>query len=200
MFVTQSSAICCQARKFSLLSTSFCARFCSSQLFKTLSVPISRYVCHEPHAAAAKLDKQLWKGFLKLSHGRHRSISTGRCLPSYGETENISKDSVANSPSSLGFSDEPDDNAHQTSRLKLRSSIAGYTLDEDGYMNIKDLVDFLKRESAIDICVINTSGDRRSYVEYFVIVSGVSSRHLRAMAKNLEQLVGRYLVVHTRKI
>lgn len=107
---------------------------------------------------------------------------------------------MANSPSSLGFSDEPDDNAHQTSRLKLRSSIAGYTLDEDGYMNIKDLVDILKRESAIDICVINTSGDRRSYVEYFVIVSGVSSRHLRAMAKNLEQLVGRYLVVHTRKI
>ena len=46
----------------------------------------------------------------------------------------------------------------------------------------------------MDICVIKASGDRRSYVEYFVIVSGVSTRHLRAMAKNLEQLVSRQTV------
>ena len=45
-------------------------------------------------------------------------------------------------------------------------------MDEDGFMNIEDLVDFLKRESGMDICVIKASGDRRSYVEYFVIVSG----------------------------
>ena len=61
-------------------------------------------------------------------------------------------------------------------------------------MDIEDLVDFLIRESGMDICVIKASGKRRSYVEYFVIVSGVSTRHRRAMAKNLEQLVSRQTV------
>ena len=69
-----------------------------------------------------------------------------------------------------------------------------YILDEDEFINIENLVDFLKRESGMDICVIKASSDRRSYVEYFVIVSGVSTRHLRAMAKNLEQLVSRQTV------
>ena len=96
------------------------------------------------------------------------------------------------SASSLGASDE---RHSRKTRVKLRSAESEYMLDEDGFMNIEDLVDFLKRESGMDICVIKASGDRRSYVEYFVIVSGVSTRHLRAMAKNLEQLVGRHRVL-----
>ena len=62
-------------------------------------------------------------------------------------------------------------------------------LDVDGYMLIDHLVKFLRREGAMDLCVISTSGQRKAYVDYFVIVSGASARHLRAMAKNLEYQV-----------
>lgn len=67
-----------------------------------------------------------------------------------------------------------------------------YEFDIDGYLSIEDLVKFLKYESAFDICVIKTSGARSSYVDYFVVVSGVSNRHIHAMAKNLETLVSIY--------
>ena len=90
-------------------------------------------------------------------------------------------------------SDEEDaEISNQQRRSKLPSALADYTLDENGFMNIPDLVDFLKKESAIDICVIKTGGIRQNYVNYFVVVSGVSTRHIRAMAKNLEQVVGRF--------
>jgi len=86
-------------------------------------------------------------------------------------------------------SDEEDaEISNQQRRSKLPSALADYTLDENGFMNIPDLVDFLKKESAIDICVIKTGGIRQNYVDYFVVVSGVSTRHIRAMAKNLEQV------------
>jgi len=119
-----------------------------------------------------------------------RGLSTGRWHRNerytyFGRTENTSTDESANiSNFSSDFAVEDD----MASLTKLRSAVVEYTLDENGFMNIQDLVDFLKRESAMDICVIETSGDRRAYVDYFVIVSGVSTRHLRAMAKNLEQL------------
>lgn len=43
------------------------------------------------------------------------------------------------------------------------------------------LVSLLRQENAVDICVINVP-DQIKYAEYFIIVSGVSQRHLRAMA------------------
>lgn len=73
-------------------------------------------------------------------------------------------------------------------QTKPRATVKQYQLDQNGYMNVEDLVDFLLKESAVDICVIKTRGIRQNYVDYFVVVSGVSTRHIRAMAKNLEQL------------
>ena len=124
-----------------------------------------------------------------------RLLSTASCFlkesfTSYDKKDvTLTDETVATSNFSSGEMAVVDN--YSSSRGRLHSSLAEYTLDEDGFMNIEDLVDFLKRENAMDICVIKTSGDRRSYVDYFVIVSGVSVRHLRAMAKNLEQLVGR---------
>jgi hypothetical protein len=64
-----------------------------------------------------------------------------------------------------------------------------YEFDVNGYLSVDDVVKFLRHEAAHDICVIKSSGAKRAYVDYFIVVSGVSNRHLRAMSKNLEQLV-----------
>ncbi|KAM6909673.1 mitochondrial assembly of ribosomal large subunit protein 1 [Xenentodon cancila] len=47
--------------------------------------------------------------------------------------------------------------------------------------NLDVLVSLLRQENAADICVIKVP-DHVKYSEYFIVVSGVSARHLRAMA------------------
>ncbi|KAJ8354468.1 hypothetical protein SKAU_G00220350 [Synaphobranchus kaupii] len=47
--------------------------------------------------------------------------------------------------------------------------------------NIDVLVSLLRQENAADICVIKVPNDMK-YTDYFVVVSGFSSRHIRAMA------------------
>ena len=120
-----------------------------------------------------------------------RGLSTRNChqKPDYTSLNQRELSSKENESSAFAFLSGPE-YIDRKSCEKVRSGFAEYTLNEDGYMNIQDLVDFLKRENAMDICVIRTTGDKRNYVDYFVVVSGVSTRHLRAMAKNLEQLVG----------
>lgn len=39
----------------------------------------------------------------------------------------------------------------------------------------------LRQENAVDICVIKVP-EQIKYTDYFIVVSGVSTRHLRAMA------------------
>ena len=77
------------------------------------------------------------------------------------------------------------ENDQKEKNIKIKTLIP----ESDGYVSIHDLVKFLLQEGAIDLCVIATSGKRKAYVDYFVVVSGASSRHLRAMAKNLEYQV-----------
>lgn len=43
------------------------------------------------------------------------------------------------------------------------------------------LVSLMRQENAVDICVIKVP-EQIKYAEYFIVVSGVSTRHLRAMA------------------
>lgn len=47
--------------------------------------------------------------------------------------------------------------------------------------NLDVLVSLLQQENAVDICVIKVP-EQIKYAEYFVVVSGLSTRHLRAMA------------------
>ena len=183
----------CKARKFSLLSKSLSLGLCSFRFSKASSVLEERYICSDARAFFILVDLPR-----KTSPASCRLLSTASCFlkesfTSYDKKNVISTDeTVATSNFSSG---EMELENSSSSRGRLHSALAEYTLDEDGFMNIEDLVDFLKRENAMNICVIKTSGDRRSYVDYFVIVSGVSVRHLRAMAKNLEQLVGRKICV-----
>lgn len=186
--LSHSFALYRQARTFSSLTATLCFRVCSSKLCKT--VGFTKH--HKP---------QLYEIF-PARGGRsnklaYRGVSTVSCYfkesgTSAGEQPS---DTVKDETSNISdlHSDFYDEDAKISSRQpKPRSVFAEYKLDENGYMNIQDLVDFLKKESAMDICVIKTSGIRRSYVDYFVVVSGVSTRHIRAMAKNLEQLVGQF--------
>ena len=50
--------------------------------------------------------------------------------------------------------------------------------------NIDELVEFLREENAIDVCVIRVPPEKE-YVEYFVVCSGLGTRHIRTMADNL---------------
>lgn len=43
------------------------------------------------------------------------------------------------------------------------------------------LVSLMRQENAVDICVIKVP-EQIKYAQYFIVVSGVSTRHLRAMA------------------
>lgn len=43
------------------------------------------------------------------------------------------------------------------------------------------LVSLLRQENAVDLCVIKVP-DHIKYAEYFIVVSGLSPRHLHAMA------------------
>lgn len=43
------------------------------------------------------------------------------------------------------------------------------------------LVSLLRQENAVDICVIRVP-EQVKYTDYFIVVSGISTRHLRAMA------------------
>lgn len=43
------------------------------------------------------------------------------------------------------------------------------------------LVALLKQENAVDVCVIKVP-EQIQYAEYFIVASGLSTRHLKAMA------------------
>lgn len=50
-----------------------------------------------------------------------------------------------------------------------------------GSFSLDVLVSLLRQENAVDICVIKIP-DNILYTEYVIVVSGISPRHLRAMA------------------
>ena len=51
-------------------------------------------------------------------------------------------------------------------------------------MDIDELVEYLREENALDICVISVPSSL-DYVDYFVVCSGYGARHLRKMADGL---------------
>ena len=69
------------------------------------------------------------------------------------------------------------------------------------YMSIENVVDFLKENLCMDLCVIKVPEGRTrvKYVEYFIVVSGRSPRHLKAMAFGLVSKVTD-LFIHKFKI
>ena len=170
-----------QARTFSSLF----GQISSSQLCKNFGA------IHRHERYAIENFQKRMRSFVELKLNSCRSMNTSSCYfkESHASTRH-SEDAVLDESTNMAhFDSDEDAEISYPRRSKLPSALADYTLDENGFMNIQDLVDFLKKESAIDICVIKTGGIRQNYVDYFVVVSGVSTRHIRAMAKNLEQVV-----------
>ena len=58
--------------------------------------------------------------------------------------------------------------------------------------NMDELVQFLREENGRDICVIRVPPERE-YVEYFVVCSGLGTRHIHTMADNLAAEASRLL-------
>ncbi|KAM3873365.1 mitochondrial assembly of ribosomal large subunit protein 1 [Diretmus argenteus] len=54
-----------------------------------------------------------------------------------------------------------------------QKSLEGFTIDV--------MVSLLNQENAVDICVVKVPEELK-YSDYFIVVSGISPRHLRAMA------------------
>ncbi|KAK0144824.1 Mitochondrial assembly of ribosomal large subunit protein 1 [Merluccius polli] len=57
----------------------------------------------------------------------------------------------------------------------------GTSLTGPGSFNIDVMVSLLRQENAVDICVIKIP-EAINYSDYFIVVSGISPRHLSAMA------------------
>lgn len=60
--------------------------------------------------------------------------------------------------------------------------------------NIDLVVALLRQENAKDICVIQLSPELK-YCDYFIIVSGFSTRHLHAMANYMLKMVRQFLLL-----
>ncbi len=54
--------------------------------------------------------------------------------------------------------------------------------------DIDELVEILREENALDIRVIKVPPEK-NYVDYFVVVTGRSTRHLSAMTQCINKLV-----------
>ena len=61
-------------------------------------------------------------------------------------------------------------------------------------MDIEELVEYLREENALDICVISVPPSL-DYVDYFVVCSGYGVRHLRKMADGLVAEVCDYIIL-----
>ncbi|KAL0985457.1 hypothetical protein UPYG_G00157140 [Umbra pygmaea] len=89
----------------------------------------------------------------------------------------------------LYYSDSHSEDIHSRSEsTNLRTQHNAYIIEGDAChknrhedFNIDVLVSLLRQENAADICVIKVPEDIK-YTNYFIVVSGSSTRHLRAMA------------------
>ncbi|XP_033101374.1 uncharacterized protein LOC117104623 [Anneissia japonica] len=75
-------------------------------------------------------------------------------------------------------------NQHQVTELS-ESMLEKDQVGKDVF-NIQEIVDLLKEENVADLCVIQLPKKMR-YVDYMVLVTGRSTRHLKAMAQHLNQ-------------
>lgn len=64
---------------------------------------------------------------------------------------------------------------------------ANTVYDADKLLN--NVIEQLKEDNGVDICVIETSEERRKYADFVVVVSGRSTRHLKAMTNHIHQKV-----------
>lgn len=145
-----------------------------SSVFKSnvlLEQSVYRRVCSLPKARCHSqcLPRRLTAKLSSCQHWHHVSTCPLDTTRSYSEMRCEGSDSKM---SSGVFQEESHEKDSDSSALSQRSPET-FTLDV--------LVSLLRQENAVDICVIKVP-EQIKYTEYFIVVGGVSSRHLRAMA------------------
>ncbi|XP_068999056.1 mitochondrial assembly of ribosomal large subunit protein 1 [Embiotoca jacksoni] len=124
---------------------------------------VAKARCHDPrppqHFTAASASSP---------HRRH--VASFSC---YFDTRRWFSD--RNSESSGVFEEE----SHETGDGSSHGSSCGGRSSETFTLDV--LVSLLRQENAVDLCVIKVP-EQIKYTEYFIVVNGVSPRHLRAMA------------------
>ncbi|XP_028393048.1 mitochondrial assembly of ribosomal large subunit protein 1-like [Dendronephthya gigantea] len=106
------------------------------------------------------------------------------CLNSIGvNTKPLTAFNTWRNTSNRFYSGDPSITFLSGGRSKHFEASAVY--DEDKLL--KNIVKQLKEDNGVDICVIETSEERRKYADYVVVVSGRSTRHLKAMTNHIHQ-------------
>ncbi|XP_068592348.1 mitochondrial assembly of ribosomal large subunit protein 1 [Cebidichthys violaceus] len=132
---------------------------------------VFRRVCFVPKARRLNLClPQSFTGSLSSCRHRYHVTSSSHHLETQRLYSEMRGDNSI-SKRSTGMSQEEDMDS-DNSALSQRAPET-FTLDV--------LVSLLRQENAVDICVIKVP-EQIKYTEYFIVVSGVSTRHLRAMA------------------
>ncbi|XP_070822771.1 mitochondrial assembly of ribosomal large subunit protein 1 [Chaetodon trifascialis] len=144
----------------------------ASPLFK-ISVSLEqtsvcRSICLAPKARCHSpcLPRRFTANLYSCQRWHHVYTSDSDTKRFYSEMCSESRDSKSSTGS---FQEE----SHEVARDSSRRHPETFTLDV--------LVSLLRQENAVDICVIKVP-EHIKYTEYFIVVSGVSVRHLRAMA------------------
>ncbi|KAF7669427.1 hypothetical protein LDENG_00186420 [Lucifuga dentata] len=82
---------------------------------------------------------------------------------------------------SSGSKQNAGDSEEEAEGMERYSNDAGLNLKSLQDFSLDVVVSLLRQENAVDICVIKVPEHIR-YTEHFIVVSGISPRHLRAMA------------------
>ncbi|XP_059194605.1 mitochondrial assembly of ribosomal large subunit protein 1 [Centropristis striata] len=92
------------------------------------------------------------------------------------DTKRFYSEVFSESSDSERSTDEFQEESHE-----VDSGSGGFSHRSAETFNLDTLVSLLRQENAVDICVIKVP-EHIKYTEYFIVASGVSPRHLRAMA------------------
>ncbi|XP_041648998.1 mitochondrial assembly of ribosomal large subunit protein 1 [Cheilinus undulatus] len=124
----------------------------------------------------------LSRSFVSVPKARYNSLYTARSLAPYlsscqhgrhAFTKRLYSENQTNSVKGISLTQEESAKVESDDGDQDQRSHESFSLDV--------LVSLLRQENAVDICVIKVP-EHIKYAEYFIVVSGVSQRHLRAMA------------------
>ncbi|XP_037310996.1 mitochondrial assembly of ribosomal large subunit protein 1 [Pungitius pungitius] len=132
---------------------------------------VFRCIGSVPKARCLKLccPQRLKASLLSCQHGNHVTSAPRHLAAQRPYSRLRGGDGRPNSSTDMSREEEMDGDS---GTLSPRTPEA-FTLDV--------LVSLLRQENAVDICVIKVP-EQIKYTEYFLVVSGVSTRHIRAMA------------------
>ncbi|XP_056142581.1 mitochondrial assembly of ribosomal large subunit protein 1 [Lampris incognitus] len=158
------------------MGTLRCCKQLSAALTKTVLqenagfARTARWIPRARHNAQHR-SRSFAASFASCRAWRHRSARHFGARRCYSELSDCRDSPRSTDELPEGIIDETETDSSETSQSQ--KSLEGFTLDV--------LVSLLRQENAVDICVIKVS-EQLKYANYFIVVSGVSPRHLRAMA------------------